>query len=261
MLLAVNTCSLIEYDVPRQVAQSLHAPVFETAGLVVNVHFRWYKNGRFTSASFSNNQLIPSHPSPYTRRLCWSLEAFLISPAMYTAASILSLVALTSTVAGHGILVKPRPRGVGPVMDATCGVSVADLVRADVTSHVEDMPEAALLDPGFNAGACNLFLCRGLQFGDNLANVQNFTAGQVVKMQANISVPHEGPMNVSIVNTATNSVIGPPLISFDSYADEKLPQLPPSNTNFEVKIPSDLGDKCTVRGACVSCSSCRDAGI
>ncbi len=81
-------------------------------------------------------------------------------------------------------------------MQSACGVSVTALVVADNTSHIEDMPEAAAATGNFNSTACNVFLCKGLQFADNTANVQNFTAGQVVNMRASIPIPHEGPMNV-----------------------------------------------------------------
>ena len=170
---------------------------------------------------------------------------------MYTSTSILSLAALISTVLAHGEITSPPTRSAGPAMDAACGTSVSALVKADTTSHVEDMPEAAALIPGFNSTACNVFLCKGQQFADNTANVQNFTAGQVVNMRAVIPIPHEGPMNVSVINTATNTAIGAPLISFDSYADESLATLPANNTNFDVTVPSDLGSACSVAGACV----------
>jgi len=174
---------------------------------------------------------------------------------MYTFTSILSLAALFSTVLAHGEITSPPTRSAGPAMDAACGTSVSALVKADTTSHVEDMPEAAALIPGFNSTACNVFLCKGQQFADNTANVQNFTAGQVVNMRAVIPIPHEGPMNVSVINTATNTAIGAPLISFDSYADESLATLPANNTNFDVTVPSDLGSACSVAGACVSCTA------
>ncbi|KUJ20828.1 uncharacterized protein LY89DRAFT_640681 [Mollisia scopiformis] len=136
-------------------------------------------------------------------------------------------------------------------MSAACGASVAALVQADNTSHVEGMPEAAAAEAGFNSTACNVFLCKGLQFADNTAQVQNFTAGQVVNMRASIPILHEGPMNVSVVNTKTNTAIGGPLISFVSYADESLAALPANNTNFNVTIPTTLGSTCTVAGTCV----------
>ncbi|KAG4436731.1 hypothetical protein IFR05_007785 [Cadophora sp. M221] len=170
---------------------------------------------------------------------------------MYTSSSILGLVALASTVLSHGLIISPATRTAGPAMDAACGTSVSALVKADNTSHVEDMPEAAALIPGFNSTACNVFLCKGQQFADNTANVQNFTAGQVVNMRASLPIPHEGPMNVSIIDTATNTAIGAPLIAFASYADESLAVLPANNTNFDVTVPSDLNGACSVGGACV----------
>lgn len=167
--------------------------------------------------------------------------------------NIFLLGALASTAWSHGTITSPPVRAVGSAMTAACGSTVAALVQSDNTSHVEGMPEAAAVDPGFtNSTACNVFLCKGLQFADNQANVQNFTAGQVVNMLASIPIPHEGPMNVSIVNTKTNTAIGAPLITFASYADESLAALPANNTNFNVTIPSDLGSNCTVAGTCVS---------
>lgn len=83
---------------------------------------------------------------------------------------------------GHGTITSPPVRAVGSSMISACGASVAALVTADNTSHVEDMPEAAALIANFNSSACNLFMCKGLQFADNVANVQNFSLGQVVNM-------------------------------------------------------------------------------
>lgn len=59
-------------------------------------------------------------------------------------------------------------------------------------------------------------------------------------------------MNVSIIDTATNTAIGPPLIEFDSYADETLAQLPANNTDFTVTMPTNLAaDQCTQAGQCM----------
>jgi hypothetical protein len=160
--------------------------------------------------------------------------------------------ALTHNVLSYGIVTSPPVHTVGPSMIAACGSSVAALVIADNTSHVEGMPEASILEANFNSTACNVFLCKGLQFADNTANVQTFQSGQVVNMLASIPIPHEGPMNVSIINTQTNAAIGVPLITFDSYADESLAALPANNTNFNVTIPTTLGSVCSVAGTCVS---------
>jgi hypothetical protein len=70
-------------------------------------------------------------------------------------------------------------------------------------------------------------------------------------MKAAIPIPHEGPMNVSIIDTATNKAIAPPLISFASYADEKLAELPKNNTNFDVKMPALPQGACSAAGQCV----------
>ena len=94
-------------------------------------------------------------------------------------------------------------------------------------------------------------LCRGAVFADNKNRVQTFRPGQVVPMTANISIPHEGPANVSIVKTATNKIVGDMLLVFDSYADEKLKVLPPNNTQFSVTLPTNLGKQCSVAGECV----------
>lgn len=84
-----------------------------------------------------------------------------------------------------------------------------------------------------------------------MALVQQFTAGQVVNFRAILPIPHEGPANVSIVKTATNQVLGQPLIAFDSYADESLATLPANNTNFDVTIPASAAAECAVAGDCV----------
>lgn len=114
--------------------------------------------------------------------------------------SSIFLVGLATSVAGHGLITSPPVRAVGPAMIQNCGASVAALVTADNTSHVEDMPEAAALETGFNATACPLFLCKGLQFADNTANVQAFTPGQVVNMRAILPIPHEVCLLYFIIN-------------------------------------------------------------
>jgi hypothetical protein len=93
-------------------------------------------------------------------------------------------------------------------------------------------------------------MCKGAQFEDNLANVQEFAPGEVVPFKAQLPIPHEGPCNVSIIDTATNTQVGQPLLVFDSYADENLAQLPANNTAFSVTMPADLGTQCQTPGEC-----------
>ena len=80
--------------------------------------------------------------------------------------------------------------------------------------------------------------------------MQTFTVGQVIDITAILPIPHEGPCNVSVVDLATNSVIGDPLILFDSYADENLAVLPANNTAFSVTLPQLAAGQCTAAGQC-----------
>ncbi|KAK1467987.1 hypothetical protein CCUS01_06945 [Colletotrichum cuscutae] len=151
---------------------------------------------------------------------------------------------LAALVSAHGNIVSPPARGVGAAMAAACGQANVKAVTADPTIPLEDFTNPP--------ATCQLDLCRGAKFEDNKANVQTFKAGQVVNMKAEIPIPHEGPMNVSIVDTATNKVIGQPLIVFDSYADENLAALPKNNTDFDITMPSNLpAGTCAQAGQCV----------
>ncbi|KAI0469962.1 hypothetical protein GGR56DRAFT_661372 [Xylariaceae sp. FL0804] len=152
--------------------------------------------------------------------------------------------ALVALAAAHGNITSPPARLTGPGMVKACGQQAVSNVLADGTIPLEDVFGAL--------STCKLDLCRGAVFADNTANVQTFTPGQVVNMLAQLPIPHEGPMNVSIIDTATNTAISDPLIEFDSYADEALAVLPANNTNFDVTIPTNLAaDACTVAGQCV----------
>ena len=150
----------------------------------------------------------------------------------------------TSALA-HGNITSPPARQPGPAMLAACGQEAVAAVMSDPTNPLEDVPTTSA-----NAN-CKLDLCRGATFADNMDKVQTFQPGQVVNMRAILPIPHEGPMNVSIINTATNTVMGPPLIQFASYADEKLAVLPENNTNFNVVMPANLAaGTCTQPGQC-----------
>ncbi|KAF5514315.1 hypothetical protein CGCF413_v000439 [Colletotrichum fructicola] len=151
---------------------------------------------------------------------------------------------LASMVSAHGNIISPPARVPGPAMAKACGQENVQTVLADPTIPLEDLTNPP--------ATCQLDLCRGATFEDNKAQVQTFKAGQVVNMRAALPIPHEGPMNVSIVDTKTNKVIGQPLIVFDSYADEKLAQLPANNTNFDITMPSNLpAGTCAQAGQCV----------
>lgn len=106
-------------------------------------------------------------------------------------------------------------------------------------------------DKSLDLSQCNLWLCKGFEFSDQLAsNVQAYTAGQSVPIHFDIRAPHDGVANVSIVDTATNTVIGSPLKSFDSFALTSQP-IQADQEDFSIIIPDDLGSKCATAGECV----------
>jgi hypothetical protein len=155
-----------------------------------------------------------------------------------------AFAALATTIAAHGNITQPAARTPGPAMAAACGQPAVDSAIADGTNPLED------IDTSSATTACQLDLCRGATFADNTANVQQFTAGQTIRMLAQLPIPHEGPMNVSIIDTATNTAIGDPLIEFASYADESLAQLPANNTDFSVTMPLLAQGQCAQPGEC-----------
>lgn len=169
----------------------------------------------------------------------------------------LTLAVFASTALGHGFISSPPARQGGDASVAACGKAVVDTIRADNTSHVEGLPElAAKKDSGFHADLCNLWLCKGLQFADNAANVQAYRPGQSVNMKIKLTIPHTGNANVSVVDTKSNTIVGKPLVRWDKgYADERdfyAKKTPKDQVDFNVTIPEDLGDKCATAGACVS---------
>ncbi|KAI3337437.1 hypothetical protein HD806DRAFT_39331 [Xylariaceae sp. AK1471] len=169
--------------------------------------------------------------------------------------TLLPLAALLSLAQAHGYISSPAMRMPGNATTSACGRSVvADIVK-DKTSHVEGLPELAAKDAGYHAAQCNLWLCRGVQFADNAANVQSYKPGQVVNVKIALSIPHVGSANVSVVDTKTNAIIGQPLLSWSKgYADEKQfygNTLPANQTDFNVTIPTTLESKCATAGDCV----------
>lgn len=119
---------------------------------------------------------------------------------------------------------------------------------ADADGNQQQLEQIAKNQKDFDPAACNLGLCKGFQFADVApANVQAFTAGQVVPIKAEIKAPHPGVANVSVVDTATNAIIGEPLLVFDEYSKGNIPA---NNTAFEITMP-DVAATCGTAGACV----------
>jgi predicted carbohydrate-binding protein with CBM5 and CBM33 domain len=164
---------------------------------------------------------------------------------MLTAATLLAIAGLVSA---HGEITSPPPRRGGPALVATCGQQAANNL-GNAQGNVQGMLQTARGQPDFDAAACNAFLCKGFKYEDNIANVQSFTAGQNLDMRITIGAPHTGVANVSVVDTASNTIIGQPLISFTDYASNQR-GVAPNNTAFTVTLP-DVSSQCSTPGACV----------
>ncbi|KAI1856829.1 hypothetical protein JX265_011470 [Neoarthrinium moseri] len=154
--------------------------------------------------------------------------------------------AVAPLVAGHGALTSPTPRKAGSALASVCGEQIFNNMNSDSYGNIQG--ETQLIQSDFTA-ECNLWLCKGFQFEDNKDNVQSYTAGQVVPMTFELRAPHTGFANVSIVDTATNAVIGDALASWDVFASNS--QATSANeSSYSVTIP-DLGGKCATAGECV----------
>lgn len=128
---------------------------------------------------------------------------------------------------------------------------IANISKAgDNYGNIQGELQVAKTQTDYNAEKCKIWLCKGFKYEDNKDIVSTFTPGQKVPITFDVRAPHEGTANVSIVDTATNTIIGTPLISWDVYASSAS-SIPTSQTSFSVTIPDNLGSKCSTAGACV----------
>jgi hypothetical protein len=169
---------------------------------------------------------------------------------MQYTSSILTAAGLLTTVSAHGLLTSPQPRLAGAAMEAACGTQVYNNQASDSYGNIQGELQVAASQTDYDAEACNIWLCKGYKYADNTANVQSWTAGQVVDFTFDVRAPHTGYANVSIVNTATNTIIGDQLLYYSDFADNSK-TIPANETSFSITIPSDLGDTCSTAGACV----------
>ncbi|KFY40801.1 hypothetical protein V495_05251 [Pseudogymnoascus sp. VKM F-4514 (FW-929)] len=167
--------------------------------------------------------------------------------------SLATIVGVASTASAHGVITSPTPRIAGNASLAACGTAVQLLNTQDVTTHVEGLPEVAAVDSTYHPDECNLWLCKGLQLDEEASGpVQTYSPGEVVPIDVNLRILHDGTANVSIVDTASNTIVGSQLLYWDDYANEKLPSVPENNTHFSITIPDDIEEgKCTTAGECV----------
>jgi hypothetical protein len=162
----------------------------------------------------------------------------------------LAFASIVSLVNAHGFVTSPEPRMPGAAMKAACGNQVEVNQQSDNYGNIQGELQVAASQSDYNAGECDIWLCKGYKFADNKANVQSYTAGQKVAFTVDIRAPHTGVANVSVVDTSSNSVIGSPLISWDVYASTAT-GVTSDETSFSVTIPDDLGSQCDTAGDCV----------
>ncbi|KAH8201093.1 hypothetical protein TruAng_004720 [Truncatella angustata] len=149
-------------------------------------------------------------------------------------------------VAAHGFITSPTPRQAGKALSSVCGTQIYNNMNSDSYGNIQG--ETQLIQSDFT-DECNLWLCKGFQFSDNTDNVQSYTTGEVVDIKYEVRAPHTGFANVSIVDTATNTVIGEPLASWSVFASNSQ-AMAANESAFSITIP-DLAGKCATAGDCV----------
>ncbi|TVY52230.1 hypothetical protein LCER1_G006754 [Lachnellula cervina] len=168
----------------------------------------------------------------------------------YSSSNLAALASLITTISAHGFITSPQARLAGPAMKAACGEQVYNNQESDNYGNIQGELQVASSQSDYNAAECNIWQCKGFKFADNTANVQSWTAGQTVPFTFDVRAPHTGTANVSIVNTATNAIIGEPLLTYADFGDNSK-SIPANETAFSITIPEDLGDACATAGACV----------
>ncbi|KAG9808100.1 chitin binding protein, partial [Aureobasidium melanogenum] len=161
-----------------------------------------------------------------------------------------ALAGMATTVRGHGFITSPKARMPGDAFEAACGQQVYYNQAGDNYGNIQGELQVAKTQSDYNAEKCQIWLCKGYKYEDNKDLVETYTPGQKVPIKFDVRAPHDGTANVSVVDTATNTIIGTPLISWDVYASSAS-AIPADQTSFEVTIPEDLGSKCSTPGACV----------
>jgi hypothetical protein len=168
----------------------------------------------------------------------------------YSSTILAAAAGLITTVSAHGFITSPTARLAGDAMKAACGQQVYNNQASDNYGNIQGELQVAKTQTDYNEAECNIWQCKGFKFADNTANVQSWTAGQTVDFKFDVRAPHTGTANVSIVNTATNTIIGSPLLTYADFADNSK-SIPANETAFTITVPSDLGDTCATAGACV----------
>ncbi|KAG9247239.1 hypothetical protein BJ878DRAFT_477601 [Calycina marina] len=120
-------------------------------------------------------------------------------------------------------------------------MSVANNIKADITSHVEGLPELAAKDAGYNATRLisgevltTAGLCKCLQTDPTTAPAV-YPRPNHPPMAVNMRVKHYTTVwqtSVSVIDTTSNAIVA-------------------NNTDFAVALPMGFGGRCAVVGDCV----------
>ncbi|KAI0006471.1 hypothetical protein F4779DRAFT_632961 [Xylariaceae sp. FL0662B] len=146
---------------------------------------------------------------------------------------------------GHAVMQEPTPRKAGSAQEALCGSAVTTALEKDIAGPIEDALDKADADY-----KCNAYLCRGYQYEDNIDNVHAVTSGELLTFHIDLIAGHKpGYANVSVVNLATNEVIGEPLRLWSAWPDSTSGP-PRDDIDFNVTIPDTLGSACAQGGKC-----------
>ncbi|EMR70538.1 putative chitin binding protein [Eutypa lata UCREL1] len=141
----------------------------------------------------------------------------------------LIVLAAVVGVHGHAVMQDPEPRK----------------YDQDIAGPIENAMED--VDADYN---CNAFLCRGYQYEDNVDNVKEVKAGDLLDFHIDlIAGHHPGYANVSVIDLATNEAIGGPLRSWDNWPDSTSGP-PRDDIDFNVTIPDTIASACDAGGKC-----------
>jgi len=161
-----------------------------------------------------------------------------------------SITALTLAMAAyanaHGYFKSPPARLPGPGFKAECGDNAWYAMKGDINGNIQGMQNQIPAEK-FAEGRCKIDKCKGMKWMDNKDRVQTYRQGQVVPMEFDITAPHSGYANVSIINLEFNTVMAT-LKTWDKYALTENSDFT-GMEKFSVTIP-DLKGKCVIAGRC-----------
>ncbi|KAL4876877.1 hypothetical protein BJY04DRAFT_222551 [Aspergillus karnatakaensis] len=169
----------------------------------------------------------------------------MLASALFTTA----ILALAPVVHGHAVVAEPLPRKTGPAHEAACGAAVVDVLENVAFRHRR--PNRKRHGEGRRRLQLQRVSVPRVQFEDNTDNVLEVSVGEVLYFHVDlIAGHHPGYAIVSIVDTATNSIIGDPLRPWDDWPNH-LSGPPRDDIDYNVTIPDSLGTQCSSAGSCV----------